>query len=309
MTKNKSVSPSKKDIDAAAQIITDIIKTIMNANISDINDDKATDLFITSVIDVIYPEGDFSLYKDVKNASKKEISLLIPSIKKIFHEKVSNSKSPLINTLSRRTRRTTKMRGRNDTPRRHSNTAKIGLHLGGQRREIYDLLMILGAVRVLIMDPDNYIGIEYLARPFGIGDFASAFDRISYYVVGIGIIIIGGHVINDMRQPPIVVPPIVVPAIVAPSIANANHIGRIDILAEDLDINSISHEEFEEGEEVVILERIKGMPPHTSMFKIEGIQGWIEAKRLRNEPLTNPKTQHIITQADIERATLHIKKS
>lgn len=304
MTKNKSVSPSKKDIDAAAQIITDIIKTIMNANISDINDDKATDLFITSVIDVIYPEGDFSLYKDVKNASKKEISLLIPSIKKIFHEKVSNSKSPLINTLSRRTRRTTKMRGRNDTPRRHSNTAKIGLHLGGQRREIYDLLMILGAVRVLIMDPDNYIGIEYLARPFGIGDFASAFDRISYYVVGIGIIIIGGHVINDMRQPPIVVP-----AIVAPSIANANHIGRIDILAEDLDINSISHEEFEEGEEVVILERIKGMPPHTSMFKIEGIQGWIEAKRLRNEPLTNPKTQHIITQADIERATLHIKKS
>jgi hypothetical protein len=196
------------------------------------------------------------------------------------------------------------MRGRNDTPRRHSNTAKIGLHLGGQRREIYDLLMILGAVRVLIMDPDNYVGIEYLARPFGIGDFASAFDRISYYVVGIGIIIIGGHVINDMRQPPIVVPPIV-----APSIANANHIGRIDILAEDLDINSISHEEFEEGEEVIILERIKGMPPHTSMFKIEGIQGWIEAKRLRNEPLTNPKTQHIITQADIERATLHIKKS
>jgi hypothetical protein len=297
MTKKKAVTPSKKDIDAAAQIITDIIKTIMNANISDMNDDKATDLFITSVIDVIYPEGDSSLYKDVKNTSKKEISLLIPSIKK-----VSKSKSLLVNTPSRRTRRTTKMRGlrhRHDTPHRHSNTARIGLHLGGQRREIYDLLMIIGAVQVLIMNAGNYNGIEHLARPFGLGDFAAAFDRISYYIVGLGLILIGGHVVHHMRQPPIVVP----------SIANATHIGRLDILAKDLDINSISHDEFQEGEEVVILERIRGMPPHTSMFKIEGIEGWIEAKRLRNEPPTNPKTQHIITQADIERATLHIKES
>jgi hypothetical protein len=302
MTKKKAITPSKKDIDAASQIITDIIKTIMNANISDMNDDKATDLFITSVIDVIYPEGDSSLYKDVKNASKKEISFLIPSIKKIFREKGSKSKSLLINTPSRRTRRTSKMRGlrrRHDTPHRHSNTARIGLHLGGQRREIYDLLMILLAVQVLIMNEDNYNGIEDLARPFGLGDFAAAFDRISYYIVGFGLIIIAGHVIHHMRQPPIVVP----------SIANATHIGRIDILAKDLDINSISHDDFKEGEEVVILERIRGMPPHTSMFKIEGIEGWIEAKRLRNEPPTNPKTQHIITQADIERATLHIKES
>lgn len=275
----KSLKPSKNDIDDALEIAIDIIIRISNANISDMTDDKAADVFIRSVLDVVYPDGDSSIYKSVEKTSKQEILLLIPSIKKIFHTGVRKHNRKLRNSTRR---------------------AKM---VGGQmRRELYQIGVILATFRLIMMLPDVLELVRDAAYERGFDDMVGIQYGMAFvYLLFGGICIVmlqAMNYVNRMNNAGVIVQ--------IPTIAAARHIGAIDIRAANIAVNSISYDNFQNGEEVVILERIHGIPPHTFMFKLGGIEQWFQQKLHRGELPTNPLTGLVITQADIERATLHI---
>lgn len=275
----KSLKPSKNDIDDALEIAIDIIIRISNANISDMTDDKAADVFIRSVLDVVYPGGDSSIYKSVEKTSKKEILLLIPSIKKIFH---------------------TDVRKRNRKLRNSTRRAKM---VGGQRRrDLYQIGVILATFRLIMMLPDVLELVRDAAYERGFDDMVGIQYGMAFvYLLFGGICIVmlqAMNYVNRMNNGGVILQ--------IPTIAAARHIGVIDIRAANIGVNSISYDNFQNGEEVVILERIHGIPPHTFIFKLEGIEQWFQQKLHRGELPTNPLTGLVITQADIERATLNI---
>lgn len=79
--------------------------------------------------------------------------------------------------------------------------------------------------------------------------------------------------------------------------------GRITILRANLvdDHNSLTFADFENGEDVIILQRAKYGYKH--MFSVDpaGLAGWFATGKR-----TNPKTQEIIREKDIERFTLRL---
>lgn len=278
-TMKKSLKPSKNNIDDTLEIAIDIMINIANANISDMSDDKAADIFIRSVLDVVYPGGDSSIYESVEKTSKKEILLLIPSIKKIFNMGVRKHNRKLRNSTRR---------------------AKM---VGGQRRrDFYQIAVILAGFRLIMMLPDVLELVRDAARERGFDEMVGIqYGMASVYLIFGGICIVlmqAMNYVNRMNNGGVIMQ--------IPTIAAARHIGIIDIEAANIGVNSISYDNFQNGEEIVILQRIQGIPPHTFMFKLEGIEQWFQQKIHRGEFPTNPLTGLAITQADIERATLNI---
>ena len=113
------------------------------------------------------------------------------------------------------------------------------------------------------------------------------------------------HVVPFAIAPAPIVPPAPMPAPapvpmpgVAPTIAAAHHRGEVRINPTGLDINSITQDDFVNGEEVVVLEGSAFGFNH--IFKIPSLQMWFDT----HDPPTNPRTNHVLAQADIERYTL-----
>ena len=100
-----------------------------------------------------------------------------------------------------------------------------------------------------------------------------------------------------------IAPPAPMPApapmpVVAPTIAAARHRGEVRMNPETLDINSITQDDFVNREEIIVLEgRAFGF---SHIFKIPSLQVWFDT----HDPPTNPRTNHVLAQTDIERYTL-----
>ncbi len=86
-------------------------------------------------------------------------------------------------------------------------------------------------------------------------------------------------------------------------IETAEHKGYLDIPAGTT--NSISYEDIEDGDEVVV---VFGKTNSTShVYKREGLEDWFKSRRQQGQPLTNPMTNERITkQTDLTRYTARV---